>query len=559
MRLSRPAGPTLQHWLYIFFLALPLLFLALFFFFPLANILQLGFSAQAIREILSKQYYLSILWFTLWQAALSTLLTMLVGLPAAYLFSHYTFTTRSLLKALTAAPFVMPTVVVAAAFRALFGPAGPLNSLLVQLLGLDAPPIQLEQTLGIILLAHVFYNTTIVIRLVGGMWSHLSPRQTEAAQLLGASRRRAFIEITLPQLRPALLSAALLIFLFTFTSFGVILILGGPAFSTLETEIYRQYVTFLRPDIAAILSLLQILITFVVMLIYSRWQARSGRALELRGAESNLRRPQTRLEKGLVAGLVLFLYLFLVMPLAALVWRSLSDRQGNFTLDYYLALPELRRGSVLFVSPLVAIRNSLTFAGLTMVLALFLGLASSRLLIRPAGQSSWRRLLDPMFMLPLGVSAVTLGLGYVVSFNALRTSVLLVLIAHTLVAFPFVVRSVLPVMQAIRPGLREAAATLGASPNRVWREVDLPIIWRALLVAAMFAFTVSMGEFGATSFIVRPNSAFSTMPVAIARYMGQPGELNFGQAMAMGTILMIVCAVGFIAIERFRYADIGEF
>jgi thiamine transport system permease protein len=162
-------------------------------------------------------------------------------------------------------------------------------------------------------------------------------------------------------------------------------------------------------------------------------------------------------------------------------------------------------------------------------------------------------------MLPLGASAVTLGFGYVVTFDRLRTSPWLVLIAHTLVAFPFVVRSLLPVLQGIRPSLREAAAVLGASPARVWREVDLPIVGRALLVAAVFAFTVSMGEFGATSFIVRPNSGFLTMPIAIERYLSQPGALNFGQAMAMSAILMLVTASGFIAIERFRYADVGEF
>jgi thiamine transport system permease protein len=128
-----------------------------------------------------------------------------------------------------------------------------------------------------------------------------------------------------------------------------------------------------------------------------------------------------------------------------------------------------------------------------------------------------------------------------------------------LVAFPFVVRSLLPVLQGIRPSLREAAAVLGASPWRVWREVDLPIVGRALLVAAVFAFTVSLGEFGATSFIARPNSGFLTMPIAIQRYLSQPGALNFGQALAMSTILMVVCAAGFVAIERFRIADIGEF
>lgn len=210
----------------------------------------------------------------------------------------------------------------------------------------------------------------------------------------------------------------------------------------------------------------------------------------------------------------------------------------------------------MFVSPLTAVRNSIGYGLLTMLVAGMLGLVTAFALTRPA---RWRSWLDPVFMLPLGVSAVTLGFGYVISMDRLRTSPLLILIAHTLVALPFVVRSLLPVLQGIRPNLREAAAVSGASPLRVWREIDLPIVSRAFLVAAVFAFTVSMGEFGATSFIARPNSGFLTMPVAIQRYLSQPGALNVGQALAMSTILMVVCAAGFIAIERFRIADIGEF
>jgi thiamine transport system permease protein len=185
-----------------------------------------------------------------------------------------------------------------------------------------------------------------------------------------------------------------------------------------------------------------------------------------------------------------------------------------------------------------------------------LGVAAASWLARPSRSGKW---LDPVFMLPLGVSAVTLGFGYVIAFRGLRTSPLLVLIAHTLVAFPFVVRSVLPVWLGIRERLRDAAATLGASPWQVWREIDLPIVGRALLVGALFAFTVSMGEFGATSFIIRPDSNFLTIPIAIERYLRQPGALNIGQAVAMSTLLLLVCAAGFMAIERFRYADIGEF
>ena len=537
-------------------LLLPLLFLLFFFFYPLGNIFRLSLTGDALKELVTRPSFRGVLWFTIWQAAASTGLTLLLGLPAAYLFARYDFRGKTVLRAITTIPFVMPTVVVAAAFRALLGANGPLNQLLIASLHLTTPPIRLEQTVTIILLAHVFYNVTVVVRLVGGFWGNLNPRLVEAAQTLGASPRRAFWEVTLPLLRPSLIGAALLIYLFTFTSFGVVLILGGPAFSTIETEIYRQYITFLRPDVAGALSLLQILFTFGLMSLYARWQQQTAVSLDFRPQQSTLRRAKTASQKLALGGMVMGLLLFLLAPLLALVWQSLVDRDGQLTLAYYQALPSLRRDSIIFVPPLTALRNSLGYASLTVIVAGVLGLLTATLLIRP---SRWRSWLDPVFMLPLGASAVTLGFGYVVTFRWLRTSPLLVLIAHVLVAFPFVVRTLLPVLQGIKPSLREAAAVLGASPTQVWREVDLPIVGRALLVASVFAFTVSMGEFGATSFIVRPNSGYLTIPIAIERFLGQPGALNFGQALAMSTILMMVTAVGFIAIERFRYADIGEF
>ena len=540
---------------------LPLVFLLLFFFYPLGNIFRLSLTQTALLELFRRTTYLKVIWFTIWQAALSTGLTLFIGLPAAYLFARYDFRGKALLRSLTTIPFVMPTVVVAAAFRALLGANGPVNQALhglASVFGLQpsAFTLRLEQTLTIILIAHVFYNVTVVIRLVGGFWANLDPKLVDAARVLGASPGRAFMEVTLPLLRPSLISAALLIYLFTFTSFGVILILGGPAFSTIETEIYRQYVTFLKPDVAAALSLLQILFTFGLLSFYSRWQQRTAVSLDFRPQQANLRQPRGWWEKLLVKSLLVGLSAFLLGPLLALVWRSLLDSSGQLTLAYYEALPELKRGSIVFVPPLTAVRNSIGYALLTVLTAGLFGVLTASLLARPFRGRNW---LDPLFMLPLGASAVTLGFGYVVTFDRLRTSPLLVLIAHTLVAFPFVVRSLLPVMQGIKPSLREAAAVFGASPLHVWREVDLPIVGRALLVAAVFAFTISMGEFGATSFIVRPNSGYLTMPIAIQRYLGQAGALNFGQALAMSSILMLICAVGFIAIERFRYADVGEF
>lgn len=545
-------------------LFLPLLFLALFFFYPLFEIFGLSLAPggkldlSPFQTLFTDSYYARLLAFTTGQALLSTLLTLLVGMPAAYVFARYDFRGKSLLRALTTIPFVLPTMVVAAAFTALLGPQGHLNRWLMAILGLDAPPIHLQQTLALVLIAHVFYNAAIIVRLVGGFWANLDPRIEEAARVLGAGRWRTFREVTLPLLLPSIVAASLLVFLFCFTSFGVILVLGGPQLATIEVEIYYQAVPFFNLPLAAALSLLQMIFTFAVMAVYTRIQARAAVPLNLRPAESTQRRPATLGARLVVWGSLGGLLVLLLAPLLALALRSFS-LGGTLTLRYYQALFANPFQSFFYVPPAVAIRNSLLVAGATVVLALLIGLISAYLLSGPS--SPLKSFFDPLFMLPLGTSAVTLGLGYIIALDQpplnLRASPLLLPLAHTLVAFPFVVRSLLPALRGLNPHWREAAGVLGASRARIVREIDLPIVARALLVGAVFAFTVSMGEFGATLLIARPD--FPTMPVVIYRLLGAQGVLNQGQGLAMSTLLMLVCAIGFVLIERFRVGDIGEF
>jgi thiamine transport system permease protein len=434
----------------------------------------------------------------------------------------------------------------------------------MHLLGLDKAPIELQYTIWLILLAHIFYNYAVVLRIVGGFWANLNPRLEEAARMLGASPAEVFRQVTLPLLAPAIGAAGLLVFLFCFTSFGVILILGGPRFATLEVEIYRQTVNLFNLPVAAALSMIQILFTFGLMWLYTRLQTRLAVPLDFR-PRRQLQRPVATWRDRLIVGSSTALMAgLLLLPLLALVERSLT-LDGAFSLRYYAELFINRRGSILYVPPIEAMFNSLSFAAVVVGLALGLGLISATLLTRPTRKQKATRLaqslFDPLLMLPLGTSAVTLGFGFIIALDEpplnLRTSWWLVPLAHTLVAFPFVVRSLLPAMRGIKPSLREAATTLGANPLRVWREVDLPIVGRAFLVAAVFAFTISLGEFGATALIARPETP--TMPVAIYRFLGQPGALNYGQALAMSTLLMLVCAVGMVLIEHFRVGDVGEF
>ncbi|MDW8069946.1 MAG: iron ABC transporter permease [Anaerolineae bacterium] len=549
--------------------AIPLLFLALFFFYPLLSILVVSFAPEgvfdlrALHKLVSSGYYVRTLGFTVWQAALSTFLTVVLALPGAYIFARYRFPGKWLLQALTTIPFVLPTVVVANAFSALLGPQGRLNLLLMALLGRSEPVIDLQHTIWIILAAHVFYNYAVVLRIVGGFWANLNPRLEEAARVLGARPYAVWWHVTLPLLMPALSASALLVFIFCFTSFGVILILGGPRFATLEVEIYRQTVNYFNLPMAAALSMIQIIFTFGLMWLYTQLQRRSSVPLDMRAIAQTQRYPTSWRARVLVGANVAAMMIGLLLPLLALVERSFT-LGGSITLRYYTELFINRRDALLYVPPIQAALNSLGFAVATMVLALALGILGAAMLAQPARTKSGQRLqslLDPLLMLPLGTSAVTLGFGFIVALDEpplnLRTSLLLIPVAHALVAFPFVVRAVLPALRAIKPSLREAAAVLGAAPWRAWREVVLPIIGRAVLAAAVFAFTISMGEFGATALIARPQ--MPTLPVAIFRFLGQPGLLNYGQALAMSTILMLVCTVGMLAIERFRIAGVGEF
>ena len=165
-------------------------------------------------------------------------------------------------------------------------------------------------------------------------------------------------------------------------------------------------------------------------------------------------------------------------------------------------------------------------------------LASRRVV--PAGWT-WR------LMIPLGVSAVTVGFGFLIALDHppldLRDSLWLVPLAHALVAVPFVIRAMVPALRSIDPAVRDAAAVLGASPGRAWIEVDLPIVSRAATTAAGFAFAVSLGEFGATVFLYATRTDWPTLPIAIYRFLGQPGPANFGAAMALSTILMVLTVV----------------
>ncbi|TCO58552.1 thiamine transport system permease protein [Actinocrispum wychmicini] len=500
----------------------PLGFLTLFFAWPVVAIIGLGLRGNVIDTLAAADTW-RLVGFTVGQAAAATVVALLAGMPLAFLLARTRLPGLRLVRAVILVPFVLPTVVVGLAFRSLMPDGGVLS----------------------IVLANSFFNVAVFARTVGGMWSTVDRRAEDAARALGATKIRAFTSVTLPALAPAIGSAAAVVFLFCSTSFGVVLILGAARFRTLETEIYLRTVQLFDLPGAAALSLLQLAAVITALTIGAIARRRREAAVKRRASQA--RRPVGG--EWIVVGLAYGVVALLLTPIVSLV--------GQASWAGFRALGGTGHDNSLEVSGVDAVVNSLRTATDATVLAMVLGVLSAIALTR---LKRTVEVMDVAMMLPLGVSAVTVGFGYLVTLDALpgdlRTSPLLVPLAQAIVVTPLVVRVLVPVLRSIDDRLRQAAGTLGASPWRVWREVDLPLASRALVTAAAFGYVVALGEFGATSFLARPDRP--TLPVAIGRLISRPGELNNEMAYAACTLLIVVTVAVVVLVERFQTA-VGEF
>lgn len=530
---------------YALAIALPLGFVAVFFAWPVASIVGRGlfpdgaFDGAGVLEVLGRPRTQRIIAFTVGMAAAATAITLLLGMPVAAVLSRLRFRGRALLRAVVLVPFVMPTVVVGIAFRSL----------------LRGTP--LDGSLVAILAALVFFNVAVVARTVGATWESLDPRQEEAARVLGAGPVRVFATITLRRLGPSMAAAASIVFLFCSTAFGTVLVLGGARYATIETEIYLLTTQYLDLRAASVLSVAQLVVVVLLLVVTGRLRARA--TSETRAFSA--RRPRRR-DAPLIVGAVA-IGVALLVPLAALVERSLRTGEG-YGVGNYLALASTGDRNALAVTPWQALGNSLGFAAAATGVAMLVGLVACILLSRTPRSPGARRALDALdgaLMLPLGVSAVTVGFGFLITLDSppldLRSSPVLVPIAQALVAVPLVVRTLLPVLRSVGSRMREAAASLGAPPWRVLLTIDLGVSARAALAATGLAFTVALGEFGATTFLSRPDAA--TLPVVIYRLIGLPGGENAGMAVAASVVLAAVTVAVVAFVERTRVNSAGAF
>jgi thiamine transport system permease protein len=503
---------------------------ALFVGWPAWQVLRRGIGAGIMSEVLGEARLRRIVVQTVAQAAASTVGALAVGLVLGGVLGTWEFRGRRAVTALLAAPFALPSVVVGASFLAIL-------------------PERWERGWLPIISAHIFYNVGMVARAVGDAWASCDPVLDRAAATLGASPGRVVTTVLVPQLAPLLWRLAGLIGAMSMGTYGIALMLGGPFRPTTEVEVARQAVQVFRLDRAAALAVVQ----FLTVGGWLWFTSRPRRSASGRRREIDRRLPADARFAWFGAPMIAMIGALIIAPLVALVGRAVRGIDGSIGFGNFRRLLEATEGSGLAGAPIDALAVSLRTGVIAAAGAVLVALATT--VARDQLGPLARRGVEAITALPLAVSSVALGLGFLLGFArpplAWRGAWWVVAVAQAVVALPFAVRVLVPASDAIDPNWRHAAATLGASPLRRWWSVDRPLLMPAAGAGAAIAGAIALGELGATSFLSRPET--TTIPVAITRLSGRPGASLIGQSQALAVILgALTTGLTWISLRRSR-------
>jgi thiamine transport system permease protein len=505
------------------------------FYWPLLSVLNLGFKPNVIGSVPNEISIGPVLWFTIWQALVSTILCLLVGIPGAYVLYRKSFRGAAVIKALITVPFMLPSLVVAIAITEVGALVGGLNPIVA------------------IIIANVFANYAVVVRNIGSQWQTLDVATEEEAEVAGAGRFATALKISLPQLRSSIRSSSAIIMLYCACSYGIVLSLGGGQVNTLETAISVSVLERLDFAHGALLALLQILFCVVAFTI-SRW----GGTNPLSFGPSYGRSPRIdkRDWKALVFSSVTVLGLIL-LPLVLVLSKAFVSSSGSFTFENFMLLNSRGARDLLNITFFEAGLNSFRNLVVATLIAMVVGLYVSSLLAEDTRKKHRPKTdyigitLDTAFLLPMGVSSVVIAVGYLVTLNGafawLRSSWLLVPLVQALFAIPMVIRVVYPSLLAVESVIREQAMTDGAIGLQLFWHIDLALIKPVLKTAVAFSALVSLGEFGVANLLSYGDQA--TIPVLMYQLISRPGAQNYSMALAVACILtalttLVVLLVG---------------
>jgi thiamine transport system permease protein len=502
---------------------LPAAALVLMLLAPLARLAQEGFVGElgstadlSLWKTWQDDYLRARVLWSLAQAGITCVLALVLGLPLAWVLARFEFTGRALVLRLLMLPFVVPTLVAALGVLALWGPHGVLSAPL----GLN-----LQDTPWLLLYGNLFFNLCLVVRAGADALGQLNARQVAAARSLGATPWRAFWRVEWPAIAPWLVSSLCLVFLYCFAGFGLALVLGGQRYATVEVEIYTLVAYELQLGQASVLALWMLLLTGGVALAYAALEKRL--MAPVRSVPIARQRPQNTWQ-WLALGLALaVLFAVCALPIVAIFIKAACTLWTGAT-------------GIFDAETLGALWNTLRFSFMALMLATLLGVLHAF-----AAQASvlWRAAA----FLPFVVSPVTVAFGLLLLYPSLTASLVLLLAAYAVLAYPFVTKALSAGLDGLPAHLGQAARTLGASPWRCFWRVTLPLLAPALRRGMAFAAATALGEFAVTLFLSRPE--WVTLTTLIYQRLGRPGQANLDAAMVLACVLMALALAAFLLIE----------
>lgn len=544
-------------------------FLLSLFYVPLIQILKFAFSSEAqftfaiFSSTITDSINLKFMGFTFLQALLSTVICLFIGLPAGFFFAKYDFKGKKIILNLLTIPFVLPPIVVLLGFIVSYGEGGWVNSIWKGITSSENTLISIFGTFEGIVLAHVFYNLSVIIRMTIPAWQSLDLEQVEVSKTLGASKWKIFWKIIFPQIVNYLISSALLVFIYTFNSFAIVLYLGEVRFQTLEVRIYKLMKASLDFSGGASLAFIQLILNTIIIIMYLLFERKTrqmavGREKGLQKEKLSFSRYDWKKNFSLI-GLIFFVIIigiFTFAPIFAVIIISFTPFASDVSPFFgYAQLFSFEYNPLLNNSPLRLLLNTLLFAMAATIITLLLSLMIVFVLrnryqsIKRYQRSISESFISYMIILPMATSSITLALGLFLLFN--NTSLYLnavwffIIMAHVLISIPFATRSIMAAYNRIDVELLNVASTLGASRLRVFRKIEFPLILRGIIVGGIFSFAISLGEFGATNFLVR--GAYGTLSIGISKLL-LTQTLQLPATMA--SILIIVTIICFLAIQK---------
>ncbi len=536
------------------------LFLLIFVLYPLTRIFYDAFTDEAgqltltnFHDFFTDRFYLRSLWNSLLLGFATVLTTSVIGIGVAFLIIRYEFPCRNLFAYLTMLPMILPPLVGVLGFVFILGRAGTVNVLLMDWLDLLHPVNFMYGTHGVLLVETLHLFPFMTLSILDSL-SKVDPSLEEAAQVVGAKGWRRFWDITLPLTTPGYVSGALLVFIWTFADFVTPLVVGVQ--DLLAVQAYLNIVQFVDRRIfrmGIVISALLVVLAIIFVLVARHYVAiKDYSSLAYSRVE---RRRLGPVQSCLAVGFLALLMFVSMIPQVGVVLAAVGKGWSLTALPEHYTLDHFRQVSLETPKFLI---NSLLYSGIAVLICLAIGVPMAWIMSRT--QTPGRGAMDALTTLILAIPGTAIGIAYIRAFHfplpaidvALTSMWIILPLVLAVRRLPYTVRSSYSSLLLVHKSMEEAAENVGATKMRTFRDITAPLVWKGILVGALFSFIMSIQEASATLFLTL--GGWEMIPFGIFTYYIAGSH---SQAAALGVILIVLCAASLYIVNRVAGARVG--